>query len=105
MVEFHQRLDLDFAVDRTTVRPGCTGLWQIGAACTGLLGDAPEYDRFYLRHQSLRLDAWILWRTTLMMLGIGALVRLEDVPEFARRGIADAAVAGAPLRELELADV
>jgi lipopolysaccharide/colanic/teichoic acid biosynthesis glycosyltransferase len=102
MVEFHQRLDLEFAIDRTSVRPGCTGLWQIGAACTGLLGDAPEYDRFYLRHQSLRLDAWILWRTTQMMLGIGTLARLHDVPEWA----AVVEPVPAPLRrELELAEV
>lgn len=103
MVEFHERLDLDFAIDRTSVRPGCTGLWQIGAACTGLLGEAPEYDRFYLRHQSLRLDAWILWRTTRMMLGFGPLVHLEDVPEWAAPS--EVRATAPSLRDLELAEV
>lgn len=103
MVEFHQRLDLEFALERTSVRPGCTGLWQIGAACTGLLDDAPEYDLFYLRHQGFRLDAWILWRTTQMMLGVGTLAHLHDVPEWA----AAVEPAAPPLarRELELAEV
>ena len=101
MVEFHERLDLDFALDRTAVRPGCTGLWQIGEACAGLLGDAPQYDRFYLRHQSLRLDAWILWRTTLMMLGVGPLVRLAEVPDWA----ADVELVPHPTPALELAEV
>lgn len=105
MVEFHERLDLGFALERTAVRPGCTGLWQIGAACTGLIGDAPEYDRFYLRHQSLRLDAWILWRTTRMMLRFGPLVTLDDVPEWAAPSAVAPAPAPAALRELELAEV
>ena len=104
MVEFHQRLDVEFAIDRTSVRPGCTGLWQIGAACTGLLGDAPEYDRFYLRHQGFKLDAWILWRTSLMMLGLGALVHLHDVPEWAA-AVDSAPAAPALRRELELAEI
>jgi lipopolysaccharide/colanic/teichoic acid biosynthesis glycosyltransferase len=102
MVEFHDLLEPSFARERCAVRPGCTGLWQIGWGCAGLLGESPEYDRFYLRHQSLRLDAWILWRTTQMMLGIGTLARLHDVPEWA----AVVEPVPAPLRrELELAEV
>ena len=93
MVAFHERLDADFALDRTTVRPGCTGLWQIGHGCTGLIGDSPEYDRFYLRHQSLRLDLWILARTTLLMLGLAGLVGIDDVPEWAA---SDLRASGAP---------
>ena len=85
MVDFHDRLDPDFAAARTSVLPGCTGLWQIGAGCTGLLGDSPEYDRFYLGHQSARLDLWILGRTVRMMLTGGPLVHLSDVPEWAAR--------------------
>lgn len=80
MVEFHEQLDPVFAAERTTVRPGCTGLWQIGAACSGLIGDAPEYDRFYLEHQSRALDMWIVGRTALMMLGLGGVVELRHVP-------------------------
>ncbi|MDP1821515.1 MAG: sugar transferase [Acidimicrobiales bacterium] len=83
MPEFHHRLPPTFAAARTTVRPGCTGLWQIGAACTGLIGDAPEYDRFYLYNANARLDLWILARTARMMLGFAGLVKLSDVPEWA----------------------
>ena len=83
MTVFHDRLDVDFARARTTVRPGCTGLWQIGLGCVGLIGDAPEYDRFYLRHRTLLLDVWVLTRTALLMLGLGGLVSLQDVPVWA----------------------
>ena len=87
MVAFHERLDPEFALDRTSVRPGCTGLWQIGYGCTGLIGEAPEYDRYYLRYQSFRLDLWILGRTALLMLGMGGLVHLDDVPEWATSSV------------------
>ena len=83
MVEFHDRLNADFAAARTSVLPGCTGLWQIGEGCTGLIGESPEYDRFYLRHRGLRLDLWILGQTVLMMLGRRELVCLTDVPAWA----------------------
>lgn len=99
MVEFHDRLDPAFAAERTAVAPGCTGLWQISEACTGLLGDTPEYDRYYLGHRSLRLDAWILLRTVRKMVG-GELVDLRDVPEWA----AEQPTLLHPELDLELAD-
>ena len=80
MVAFHDLLDPVFAAERTTVRPGCTGLWQIGVECTRLIGEDPEYDRYYLQHRSTALDLWILGRTAKMMLGLGGYVELEDVP-------------------------
>jgi lipopolysaccharide/colanic/teichoic acid biosynthesis glycosyltransferase len=83
MTAFHERLDPAFAGERTSIRPGCTGLWQIGLGCTGLIGESPEYDRYYLRHQSLRLDLWILMRTALLMLGLRGVVALDDVPGWA----------------------
>jgi lipopolysaccharide/colanic/teichoic acid biosynthesis glycosyltransferase len=83
MIVLHDQLDPDFARARTSVRPGCTGLWQIGLDCVGLIGDAPEYDRFYLRHHDLLLDSWILARTALLMLGFTGLVSLQDVPAWA----------------------
>ncbi len=83
MTEFHGLLDPSFARERTAVRPGCTGLWQIGQGCSGLLGESPEYDRFYLRHQRVRLDLWIVWRTGLVMLGLRGLVGVADVPAWA----------------------
>jgi lipopolysaccharide/colanic/teichoic acid biosynthesis glycosyltransferase len=111
MVEFHDRLDPDFAAARTSVLPGCTGLWQIGAGCTGLIGDAPEYDRFYLRHQGIRLDLWILGQTTRMMLGNGRLVHLNDIPSWAAPDSAPVGVPAPvlapahPRRDLELVEI
>jgi len=105
MPEFHDELDPDFAAARTTVRPGCTGLWQISADCEGLIGDTPEYDRFYLANQSLRLDLWILARTTLMMLGFGSPPGLDDVPRWALAPTPVATVVPTPRHDtLELAD-
>jgi hypothetical protein len=82
-------------------------MWQIGLACTGLIGEAPEYDRFYLRHQGIRLDLWILGQTTRMMLGLGGLVQLADVPEWAAPRASDSVgkVLAPARRDLELAEV
>jgi lipopolysaccharide/colanic/teichoic acid biosynthesis glycosyltransferase len=83
MAELHQRMQPEFAQERTAVRPGCTGLWQIGNACGELIGAAPEFDRFYLAHRTVRLDLWVLARTALQMSGLGGLVSLSDVPRWA----------------------
>lgn len=79
----HDQLPPAFAELRTSVSPGCTGLWQISESCTDLIGAAPEYDRFYLEHRSWRLDLYVLVRTALQMLNIGRCVTLEDVPQWA----------------------
>jgi lipopolysaccharide/colanic/teichoic acid biosynthesis glycosyltransferase len=107
MVEFSDRLDPEFEAARTSVLPGCTGLWQVGAGCSGLLGESPEYDRFYLSHQSIRLDLWILGRTVRMMLRGGPLIHLNDVPEWAtpEPAAVTAPVLAPARRELELAEV
>jgi lipopolysaccharide/colanic/teichoic acid biosynthesis glycosyltransferase len=81
MPGLHAQLGPDFAKMRTQVRPGCTGLWQISERCDHLIGEAPEYDAFYLTHRSLRLDAWILWRT-LVMVARGTTVNLAKVPSW-----------------------
>lgn len=83
MQTLHDRMDPTFARQRTEVRPGCTGLWQVSVACTELIGDSPEYDRFYLAARSLRLDLWILARTALQMVGLSDVVTLDDVPRWA----------------------
>jgi len=83
MPTLHGRLPREFAAARTSVRPGCTGLWQISEAVHGLIGDDERYDRFYLEHRTLRLDAWILWRTVAVMLLNGARIHLGDVPGWA----------------------
>lgn len=80
MAYLHERLPEAFALLRTSVRPGCTGLWQISQSCAELISAAPEYDRFYLAHRTLRLDLWIVWRTILTMTGLAGCVTLEQVP-------------------------
>lgn len=85
MAHLHEALPDDFARLRTSVRPGCTGLWQVSDACTDLISAAPQYDRFYLVHRSVRLDLWVLYRTALKMAGLRTCVGLEDVPAWAVR--------------------
>lgn len=78
----HDQMPAEFSQQRTMVRPGCTGLWQVSSSCTGLISAAPEYDCFYLTHRSLRLDVWILFRTALKMTGLANSVALTDVPRW-----------------------
>jgi lipopolysaccharide/colanic/teichoic acid biosynthesis glycosyltransferase len=82
MAFLHAQMPESFAEQRVTVRPGVTGLWQISPALSGLILEAPEYDRAYLELQNPRLDAWIVWRTVGKVLG-APQVTLEDVPQWA----------------------
>jgi lipopolysaccharide/colanic/teichoic acid biosynthesis glycosyltransferase len=66
---------------RTSVRPGCTGVWQISEARSGLIAGAPEYDEFYLRHMSVRFDLWIMARTFWYMAGFVRPILLADIPQ------------------------
>jgi lipopolysaccharide/colanic/teichoic acid biosynthesis glycosyltransferase len=68
---------------RTSVLQGCTGLWQISGH-RGRVSDRPEYDDYYVREQTLRLDAWILWRTV-RQLFVSSTVELADIPAWTRR--------------------
>lgn len=86
MPDEFEPVDPEYARWRVRVPQGCTGLWQIGAHTDLLPDEHPEYDLFYVRHGSLALDAWILWRTVLQVAGIGAPVTIEDVPAFLYRG-------------------
>ena len=79
MRSLHDQFDRTFAEDRTSVRPGCTGLWQISDQCHRLIGEGAEYDKYYMRHQSLRLDLWILLQTVRTLLG-GRVVALGEMP-------------------------
>jgi len=74
--------DPAFVAERTTVLPGCTGLWQISRHVAGLIGEAPAMDLHYLRHWTLRLDLWILWRTAVQLFGGAAINSLVDVPKW-----------------------
>ncbi len=83
MPQLHESGDQAFARARTSVRPGCTGLWQISAAYHRLIWEAPEYDLSYLRLANLRLDLWILWRTATMAVGRSRPVTLDEIPRWA----------------------
>lgn len=64
---------------RESVKPGCTGLWQVSEAQTRLLHEVPEYDLAYVRGRTLRLDVWLLWRTAVDLTGRRP-ISLDDVP-------------------------
>jgi lipopolysaccharide/colanic/teichoic acid biosynthesis glycosyltransferase len=85
MPQLHGDLSPEFAAARLTIRPGCTGLWQVGDHCCGLIGEAPEYDLYYLEHQNLLLDAWVMTQTLRKVVQDGRTITLADVPAWARR--------------------
>lgn len=74
--------DPDFVAERCAVRPGCTGLWQVSVDVARLIGEAPEYDLHYVRHRTLRLDAWIVGRTVASMFGSAKITSLHDIPRW-----------------------
>jgi lipopolysaccharide/colanic/teichoic acid biosynthesis glycosyltransferase len=79
------RYPTDFVTQRTSVRPGCTCLWQLSPSASGLIYEAPEYDRAYLRHGGPLLDAWILYRTARAWLPKASTIELGDLPPWACR--------------------
>lgn len=79
MPNLHAELPEPFAIQRVSVRPGITGLWQISPHCRQLIGERTEYDRLYLEHRTLAFDGWILVRTLLKMT-LGRTSHLFDVP-------------------------
>ena len=91
--------DAAFMEERLAVRPGITGPWQVSTACSGLIGEAPEFDRLYLAHAGPRLDAWVLLRTTGVLVGLRPLP-LERFPRWICNG---SAPAGAPMPDVDVA--
>lgn len=83
MPTLHALMPPSFAQQRTSVRPGCTGLWQISTGCRELIGTSPEFDLYYLTNRTVRLDCWILCRTALKMLRPSTRIAIEDVPDWA----------------------
>lgn len=85
--------------ERLTVRQGCTGLWQVGHGQSLRVRDSPDFDTAYVRHMSVRLDLWIMWRTLSQFRG-GPGIDLADVPTWlwrTPRAAAAAALVGADL--------
>jgi lipopolysaccharide/colanic/teichoic acid biosynthesis glycosyltransferase len=91
--EAREHADERYEALRTSVPQGCTGLWQISGA-SGRVSDSPEFDRFYVAQQTLRLDMWILWRT-LRQAFLRRPTRLADIPRWALRRPKLAVVEGA----------
>lgn len=90
--------DPAFVAERMEVRPGITGTWQVSPAAVGLIGEAPEYDRFYIEHACPRLDAWISVRTLAQIVGYPPL-SIEQFRSWAHRYLATAR----PVAEIERA--
>ncbi len=65
----HQRLRLE-------AKPGITGPWQISPDRHAAIHENLEYDLYYIRHQSVALDALILLETAFFTAGL-ALKALE----------------------------
>jgi lipopolysaccharide/colanic/teichoic acid biosynthesis glycosyltransferase len=74
--------DEEFVRERSLVRPGCTGLWQISRDSAGLIGEAPEYDLHYVRNWTFRLDIWILLKTLVEVAGGRSLESLHELPDW-----------------------
>lgn len=74
--------DQDFVAKRLSVRPGCTGLWQVSRGSRGLIGESPEWDLHYVENATLRLDLWISYRTVLMMTKLQEVESLSNIPRW-----------------------
>lgn len=81
MVGLSESYDPAFVAERTSVRPGVTGLWQVSRGVHGLIGETPEYDQFYVRRPSWKLDVWVMIKTVTKMIG-HRTVGPEDIAGF-----------------------
>ncbi len=77
-------VDPGFDRARSLVRPGCTGLWQVGTSSGLVASGAPAFDLFYLRHGGTRLDLWIMLRTAALVLRLARPVNVHEVPVWVR---------------------
>ena len=46
-----------------SVLPGITGLWQVSGRCLTTYHRRIAINMYYIRHRTLILDLWILWKT------------------------------------------
>lgn len=72
---------------RISVLPGCTGLWQIGEHAHLEVSAISDYDLFYVDNASVRMDAWVLGRTFLLVLGIAEPIQLAALEPKASPGV------------------
>jgi lipopolysaccharide/colanic/teichoic acid biosynthesis glycosyltransferase len=84
MTELMDRYPPHLAAARQTVRPGCTGVWQISESAAKMIYEAPEYDLVYVENVSLRLDLWLLFRTVPGLLFAPPIAGIDALPDFVR---------------------
>lgn len=77
-----QSFDKDFVDERLSVSPGCTGLWQVSTSARKLIGEDPQFDLHYVRNWTLRLDAWVLYRTLLAVAFSNEIASLAEIPRW-----------------------
>ncbi|MEM7087183.1 MAG: sugar transferase [Bacteroidota bacterium] len=62
-VEFNEQLNSEDRALRLSVKPGLTGLWQVGPRSYSNHRQMMKYDRLYVENQSPKLDFYILLKT------------------------------------------
>lgn len=84
MPHLYRLFSNEFARIRTSVKPGCTGLWQVSGHSKAMIYEHTELDEYYVRHRSLRLDAWTLARTARLVLPIQnrRIMSVADIPNW-----------------------
>ena len=84
---------------RLGAKPGITGLWQLSPDRHTDIHENIEYDLYYLRHQSLLLDALILLETAFFAAGAVLHSLFPRLPDTSRTREASAFVAPTLRRE------
>jgi lipopolysaccharide/colanic/teichoic acid biosynthesis glycosyltransferase len=74
--------DRYFVERRLTVKPGCSGLWQISPDNADLIGEAPHWDLHYVQHWTVRLDLWVILVTVASVPGWMSLESLAEIPSW-----------------------
>jgi lipopolysaccharide/colanic/teichoic acid biosynthesis glycosyltransferase len=82
--------DQQFVAERVSVKPGCTGLWQVSKGSRGLIGESPEWDQHYVEHGTVRLDLWVMYRTVLMMAKLSEVKQLSAIPRWTGAAVSPA---------------
>lgn len=95
--------DPAFVQDRTSIRQGCTGLWQVSSSSRLLIGEAPVFDLYYLANRTTRLDLWILVRTFLLLVGFAPIHSVDEIPLWVLASQRSEILRGSPAREADQA--
>lgn len=80
MRHLHESMQPGVAEARVSVRPGCTGLWQVSDLASELISQGTKLDLLYIEHRSMRFDLWILFRTVFIALGLAKPVSVDRLP-------------------------